>query len=66
MDLGKRKKDLSIEANKLLESKDKALDIVNKCNSRLLEIQGALKEIDIFEKQQEENNKDNKDVEPKK
>jgi len=45
MDIENRIKELRAEAKSILESKQNALDIVNKCDMRLLEIQGALQEL---------------------
>jgi len=46
MDINKRSVELRSEAKGILENKQKALDIINKCDMRLLEIQGGLKELD--------------------
>lgn len=54
MNFEERRKKLQEEARKLLETKEKSLNITTQCNSRLLEIQGALKELDILQKQEED------------
>ena len=57
MEYKKRETELIKEAEGLLKRKNEAVAIVNQCDSRVLEIQGAVKELRLLSKPEKDKKK---------